>query len=526
MANMRLEQAKILFVDDEADVLSALKRLTRKLDAECLFAQSGAEGLKLLEQHHIDVVVSDMKMPEMTGVEFLTNVASLYPETIRIVLTGFAEQSMVMDAINGGRVWGYLQKPWDNDNLLLTLNQALVTCNLLLERLLLQRALDKYEQFAKPRFEGFIGDSPEMQVVYHTIQTVAPSNASVFVTGNSGTGKEVAAQAIHDCSKRAKQPFIALSCAAIPKNLIESEVFGHIKGAFSGAVQNRDGAATLANGGTLFLDELGEMDIALQSKLLRFIQTGTFQKVGSSKTESVDIRFICATNRDPQQAIIDGALREDLYYRLNVISIEMPDLAKRGWDKVMLADHFLQHFAIQENKIFTGFTEDAERLIVNYEWPGNVRQLQNAMNSVAILGDGPLVTSSDLSLTLKIAAEALERYRNQPLPFPEHTDSMAERSQTGDSNVSNIDSANASVDRTTRPAGTHGQAALADPEHQPISAVPVKALRTNIKPLSEMEREIIEQAIAQNDGNVVTAAKLLDVSPSTLYRKIEKWEQS
>lgn len=523
MANLHLEQAKILFVDDESDVLNALKRLTRKLDADCLFASSGAAGLELLEQQQIDIVVSDMKMPEMDGVEFLAEVANLYPETIRIVLTGYADQGMMMDSINAGRVWGYLQKPWDNDDLLLTLNQALITRNLLLERLLLQRALDKYEQFGKSRFEGFIGDSPDMQVVYHTIETVAPSQASVFITGSSGTGKEVAAQAIHDCSSRANQPFIALNCAAIPKDLIESEVFGHIKGAFSGAVSNRDGAATLANGGTLFLDELGEMDIGLQAKLLRFVQTGTFQKVGSSKTEKVDIRFICATNRDPQTAIEEGTLREDLFYRLNVISIDLPDLAQRGWDIVMLADHFLQHFASAENKVFTGFTDDAERLMVNYEWPGNVRQLQNAMNSVAILSAGPLVSVNDLTRTLKIPEEALQDYLLKPLPFPKIAASSRseENSSSDGSNVTPIDEALTADNAAQNIAATDGQAlAIAAGESAPAS----RPLRTNIKALSLMEREIIEQAIDQCDGNVVNAAKLLDVSPSTLYRKIEKWE--
>ena len=513
MENLLLERARILFVDDEAEVLSALKRITRKLDAECLFADSGGKGLELLELQQVDIVVSDMKMPEMDGVEFLSKVAMLYPETIRIVLTGFAEQHMMMNTINTGRVWGYLKKPWDNDDLLVTLNQALITRNLLLERLLLKRALEKYEHLSKPKFQGFVGESPEMQVVYHTIETIAPSNASVFITGKSGTGKEVAAEAIHQTSRRANKPFIALNCAAIPKNLMESEVFGHVKGAFSGAIQNRDGAAHMANGGTLFLDEIGEMDIALQPKLLRFIQTGTFQKVGSNKTEQVDIRFICATNRDPQKAIDHGQLREDLFYRLNVISIDMPNLDVRGWDIIMLADHFLQYYACEEDKLFTGFTEDAERLMIHYNWPGNVRQLQNTMNSVVILSAGPLVSSNDLIRMLKLDANTAADYMNRPLPYPQKVETKTNNSPAD--NVSDINSATESVPTAT----TDGQAALAAPVSNIASAQPIKAL--NI-----MEREIIESAIAQCDGSVVNAAKLLDVSPSTLYRKIEKWEHS
>ena len=219
-----------------------------------------------------------------------------------------------------------------------------------------------------------------MQFVYSCIEQSAPSSASVFITGPSGSGKEVAAQAIHRLSKRKNGPFIALNCAAIPSELMESEIFGHIKGAFSGAVSNRDGAATLANGGSLFLDEIGEMDISLQAKLLRFIQTGCFQKVGSGKEEKVDIRFISATNREPQIAINEKKLREDLFYRLNVISIALPALNERGNDIVKLAEHFLSHFCEVEEKVFAGFSTEAENLIKSYSWPGNVRQLQNVIH--------------------------------------------------------------------------------------------------------------------------------------------------
>ena len=472
-------QPQMLFVDDEESILASLKRVTRKLEARCHFANSGKEGLQILRDHTIDVVVSDMKMPEMTGVEFLTEVASSYPETVRIVLTGFTDQEMVMAAINDGRIWGYMQKPWDNDQLIVTLEQALFTRNLMMERMILQRALRGYEQFSKPHFEGFIGDSSPMQVVYHIIETAAPSNASIFITGSSGTGKEVAARAIHDRSKRADKPFVALNCAAIPSELLESEVFGHIKGAFSGAVSNRDGAATLADGGTLFLDELAEMDIALQSKLLRFIQTGSFQKVGSSKTEQVDIRFVCATNQHIQEAITEGRLREDLYYRLNVISLELPDLKDREWDALVLANHFLQQFAKSEDKMFVGFSEDAERLVRNYAWPGNVRQLENCINSIVIMAPGPLVTLQDLNQSLRLPEQELVQLVK----------------------ASALETQSIEVNSDTE------------------AAAPPRV----IKPLSVVEREAIEYTLGICDGNVVKAAALLEVSPSTLYRKIQNW---
>lgn len=473
----------ILFVDDEEAILASLKRLTRKIDSQCLFASSGAEGLRILENHTIDVVVSDMKMPEMSGVEFLAHIANSYPETVRIALTGFTDSDMVMGAINDGRIWGYLQKPWDNQQLLISLEQALFTRRLMLERLILQQTVRGLEQFNKSGFHEFIGDSAAMQVVYHFIETAGPSSASIFITGNSGTGKELAARAIHQCSKRAKNPMIALNCAAIPKDLLESEVFGHLKGAFTGAVNHRDGAATLADGGTLFLDELAEMDITLQSKLLRFIQTGNFQKVGSSKTEHVDIRFICATNKNPLQAIEQGLLREDLYYRLNVISIDMPDLKERDWDSLLLATAFLQKFANKEDKMFIGFNEEAEQLIRSYPWPGNVRQLENCINSIVIMSQGPLVSVADMVQALRIPKDELFQYQKSKVANP-----MILPTQIGSDSI-----------MTTA-----------------ITAV--------IVPLSEVERNAIEQALSYCNGNVVKAALLLAVSPSTLYRKIQSWE--
>jgi len=471
----------ILFVDDDAAILASLKRLTRIIDSACLFASSGAEGLRILAENTVDVVVSDMKMPEMSGVEFLAQVANLYPETVRMALTGFTDSDMVMGAINDGRIWGYLQKPWDNQQLVISLEQALFTRKLMLERLILQQTVRGLEQFNKSGFQEFIGDSSAMQVVYHFIETAAPSNASIFITGRSGTGKELAARAIHQCSKRNQGPMIAINCAAIPTDLLESEVFGHLKGAFTGAITHRDGAATLADGGTLFLDELAEMDITLQSKLLRFIQTGNFQKVGSSKTEHVDIRFVCATNKNPLQAIDQGLLREDLYYRLNVISIDMPELKDRDWDSLLLASTFLQKFANAEDKMFIGFSEEAEQLIRNYPWPGNVRQLENCINSIVIMSHGPLVSAADITQALHMSSDELLQYQKH----------------------STIAAINLSAQLVSNTA--------------PAAA---------IIPLSDVERNAIEQALSYCHGNVVKTASLLAVSPSTLYRKIQSWEST
>lgn len=317
-------------------------------------------------------------------------------------------------------------------------------------------------------FYGFIGSSTAMQVVYRMIEQASTSKATVFITGESGTGKEVCAQAIHRASQRADKPFVALNCAAIPKDLIESEVFGHVKGAFTGATSDRDGAARQANGGTLFLDEIGEMDLRLQGKLLRFLQTGEFQRVGSSRSEKVDVRIVAATNRDPLFEVDAGRFREDLYYRLHVIPITMPALRERGEDIIEIALSFLLAFSAEEGRHFTGFSPEAGRMLLNYDWPGNVRQLQNVIRNIVVLNEG-------------------ERVLPEMVPPP-----------VGG--------------RWARPNGFR----------KPNQPAPGSV--SGIRPLAEVEREAIETAIALCEGNIPRAAVLLGVSPSTIYRKRMAWE--
>jgi len=427
--------------------------------------------------------ISDFNMPNMDGNELLSEVAKISPETVRMVLTGHGDMEMIINLINDGHIWGFLQKPWDNFELIVKLKQALQLQQVLAERTLMRRTIDQYQKYHKASFEGFVGDSVPMQFVYSCIEQSAPSNASVFITGPSGAGKEVAAQAIHRLSKRTNGPFIALNCAAIPSELMESEIFGHIKGAFSGAVSNRDGAASLAHGGTLFLDEIGEMDISLQAKLLRFIQTGCFQKVGSGKEEKVDIRFVSATNREPQIAIDENKLREDLFYRLNVISIDLPPLHERGNDIVKLAEHFLRHFSEVEDKDFAGFSSGAEALIKSYSWPGNVRQLQNIIHSSTVMSEGPLISE-------KIIEQQLGKQSKKP-------DSTTDFQK----------------DIRTPPNNSH---------HSPSNQVNNSS--SAIITLAEVEKKAIEHAIDLCQDNIVKAASELGVSPSTLYRKIQQWQ--
>jgi DNA-binding NtrC family response regulator len=482
-----LNKSRILFVDDEPEILRSLERITKKLDAVILTASSGQDALDIINECPVDVIVSDFNMPNMDGNQLLEQVAEISPETVRMVLTGHGDMEMIVNLINNGHIWGFLQKPWDNFDLIIKLKQALQLQQVLAERTLMRRTIDQYQKYHKASFEGFIGDSVAMQFVYSCIEQSAPSNASVFITGPSGAGKEVAAQAIHRLSKRKNGPFIALNCAAIPSELMESEIFGHIKGAFSGAVSNRDGAASLANGGSLFLDEIGEMDIGLQAKLLRFIQTGCFQKVGSGKEEKVDIRFISATNREPQIAIAEHKLREDLFYRLNVISIDLPALNERDNDILKLAEHFLSHFSDIEGKVFAGFSSGAEALINTYSWPGNVRQLQNIIHSSTVMSEGPLISE-------KIIAQQLGRQNKQEEPV---------FNTKVQSDFSTINQTNQTINA---PQGNHSP--------------------SSIITLAEVEKQAIEQAIDSCQDNIVKAASELGVSPSTLYRKIQQWQTS
>ena len=315
-------------------------------------------------------------------------------------------------------------------------------------------------------FEGFIGASGTMKEVYAQIARIAPSKAPVFVTGESGTGKEVCAEAIHARSRAGNGPFIALNCGAIPKELMESEIFGHVKGAFTSAHEDRAGAAELANGGTLFLDEICEMDIALQAKLLRFIQTGTFRRVGGTKEQQVNVRFVCATNRDPKAEVEAGRFREDLYYRLHVLPMNLPALRERGGDILLLARSFLARFAGEEGRAFAGFDAEAESALLAYRWPGNVRQLQNVIRRVVVLHDGAEVTGAMLDLPVGAAHEAARD--TGPLP------------------------------RVASPS---------------------------IDPYWLQEQRIIEEALKAFDGNAQKAAAALEIAPSTIYRKMQSWVQ-
>ncbi len=334
-------------------------------------------------------------------------------------------------------------------------------------------------------FCGFLGRSPAMQQVYECISRIAGSRAPVFVTGESGTGKELAAAAVHARSPRHGAPFHALNCGAIPRELMESEIFGHARGAFTGAHADRPGAAELADGGTLFLDEIGEMDLAFQTKLLRFLQDGKVRRVGEGHERQVDVRIICATNRDPVAEVKAGRLREDLFYRLHVLHLRLPPLRERGDDAMLLAQAFLARFAGEEGRPLPRLGPEAWEALRQRQWRGNVRELQNVMRRAVVLGEGPLVPVHLLS---------------EDMLIPE----------------------------TTRPEGTYAATSAsvlsAPPSSTSGGTSPPDILSARIEPFAVTERRIIEDAIAACGGNVVLAAAALDLSPSTLYRKRQGWQ--
>nr|WP_269583631.1 sigma-54 dependent transcriptional regulator [Roseibium sp. Sym1] len=318
-----------------------------------------------------------------------------------------------------------------------------------------------------------IGVSAQMRDIHDQIGRMAPSQAPVFITGESGTGKELCAHAVHTRSERRNNRFVTLNCAAIPRDLIESEIFGYVRGAFTGATDNRAGAAEQADGGTLFLDEIGEMDLLLQSKLLRFLQTGSFQRLGDTSTRKVDARIICATNRNPVTEISAGRFREDLYYRLHVLPVHLPPLRERRDDILPLAQAFLDRYSNEERRAFKGFDADAEARIITYPWPGNVRQLENTIRQIVVMNDGAAVTYDMLPLMIR--------------------------------------------DQSTRPN------AIIDLSRERSRAAPPSRPFGTIEPLWAQERRIIEDALDAFDGNIAMAAAALEISPSTIYRKRQSW---
>ena len=449
----QMKSGKVLVVDDEPAERDGLARLVGQWGYEVETAGSGEEALNLIESQHPAVVVTDLVLPEMDGLTLLQKLRETGRPPIVLLVTGHGTVETAVEAMRHG-AFDYLTKPVDTTRLQVLLEKSIEQESLSREVNFLRHQLRQ-----KGSFGQLVGQSKGLQEVYRWIELAATSTAPVLVYGESGTGKELVARTIHDLSNRRNKPFVAINCAAIPETLIESELFGHERGAFTGATERRLGCFELADGGTLFLDEIAEMDNSTQAKLLRVLQEGNFRRVGGGKGEiQVDVRVIAATNRVPTEALSQGQLREDLFYRLNVFAIRLPSLRERKEDIPLLARTFIEEFNRQDNRQIRGLTPDAEKALERYHWPGNVRELRNVIQRAVVLGGSGLIDVEHL---------------------PEN------------------------VMRAAAPAGS------------PTGA--------SVTPIREMEREMILRALEETGQDKRRAAALLGISLKTLYNKLAKY---
>lgn len=377
---------KILVVDDERSMRDFLSIMLKKAGYDVTTAVDGEEAVKILHKDIFDLVITDLKMPKVDGLQVLKTVKELSPDTVVIVITAFASTETTVEAMKEG-AYDYITKPFQNDEMKIRIKKALEKRRLSAENILLKKELK-----ARAVFDNIVGKSEKMEKVFELVRKVSDSMSNILIYGDSGTGKELIARAIHFNSRKKDKPFVTINCGALPEGLLESELFGHMKGSFTGAVFNKEGLFEVANGGTIFLDEVGETSPAIQVKLLRVLQDKEFKRVGGTKEIRVDVRIITATNRDLSKAVSEGKFREDLYYRLNVIPITLPPLRERTDDIPLLADHFLNKFNKALNKSVKGFSQTTMELFRNYEWRGNVRELENVIERAVALSNSEIIT--------------------------------------------------------------------------------------------------------------------------------------
>ena len=462
---------RILVVDDEKSLVLALKGLLKKEGYEVDVAYSGEEAIAKIEPGTFHLVITDLSLGGKSGMDVLARAREVDPELAVVMITAYGSEKIAVEAMKAG-AHDYIPKPFDNDEIRVVVRRVLDTVSLRRDHQLL---LKKVQQAWG--FEQLIGKSAAMQEIFSMIEKVADTDITVLVRGPSGTGKELVANAIHYRSPRRGRPMVKMNCAALSQELVESELFGHEKGSFTGAVARREGKFEAAAGGTLFLDEVGDMPLETQAKLLRAIQEKEFERVGGNQTIRVDVRIVAATNRDALEAVRTGKLREDLYYRLHVIPVALPPLRDRGADILLLAESFLARYSSEEGKTFDGFARDAEEWLVSNTWPGNVRELENLIRQVVVLNAGGEISRDQLPTHIAQA---------QPIAAPSAVADIPTPSADGN---------------------------YPEPDY-------------GLEPLWMTEKKAIERAIALCRGNVVAAAKQLQINPSTIYRKKASWGES
>ena len=391
------ELFRILVVDDEATQRELVSGFLKKQGYDVLTAPNGERAMELFRQEPVELILTDQRMPNVSGLELVKAARAINPETHVIVMTAYGNIESAVEAMKAGAA-DYLTKPLNLEELRHKIERVRERCRLYAENRELRAELE-----SRHRIEGIVGDSGQMLEVISLVHRVASSDATVLIRGESGTGKELIAQAIHYASARAAKPLIRVNCAALPENLLESELFGHEKGSFTGAIATRKGRFELADGGTLFLDEIGDLPLHLQAKLLRVLQEKEFERVGSSHALKVNVRVLSATHRDLEALIKSGQFREDLYYRLNVVTIVLPPLRERRQDLAALMDHFLRVFTKKNGKTIRGFTRAARDALLRYDYPGNVRELENLIERAVVLTRADVIDRGDLPLTLEVS---------------------------------------------------------------------------------------------------------------------------
>jgi two-component system NtrC family response regulator len=402
----------ILIVDDEKNYLVVLEALLAPEGYEIITSDNAKSALTFIRESDLDLVITDMKMPGMNGMELLEEIKKIKSEIPIIIMTAYGTIDMAVEAMKK-QAYDYLTKPFNNEELKLTIKKSLENYRLIKENRLLSEALsDRYG------YENIIGKSKPMHKIYALISKVAQSRASVLITGASGTGKELIAKAIHYDSPRNDRPFISINCGALTETLLESELFGHEKGAFTGAIAMKKGRFELADGGTLFLDEVGEMPPSLQVKLLRVLQEMEYERVGGTRTIKVDVRILSASNRNIKEDVVNGLFREDLFYRLNVINIEVPPLRERTEDIRLLVSHFIEKYRMDDDKKKIELSPEAWKAFYNYSWPGNIRELENIIERAVVLNSGGLIHLEDLPKEVSGGQEELDVDRFIPSRAP------------------------------------------------------------------------------------------------------------
>jgi Nif-specific regulatory protein len=525
----------ILVVDDEPDNLDAF-RFNFKRAFRILTAESGSEGLRILaegqktegregkdRQPQVAVIVTDQRMPRMTGLEFLKEARALCPDAVPIILTAYTDVEVLIEAINLGQVYRYITKPWDAKEVRGVLTQAMERFHLRRENARLQEQLRQYAGYLSQElhsafdFGQLVGESPALREVLGRVEQVARTQSTVLLRGETGTGKELVAHAIHINSTREDRPFVRVNCAALASSVLESELFGHERGAFTGAMSRRAGRFELADGGTLFLDEVGDLPMEVQIKLLRVIQEQEFERVGGTETVRVDVRLVSATNRDLEALVTEGKFRQDLYYRLNVFPIFLPPLRDRLDDVPRLCEHFLHKWSRRNRLQARGIEAQAVDMLQRYSWPGNVRELENLVERALILARGPEITAADLDFGRRVATPG---------------GTMAIMGPAGQVGAAGGGAAGGPGGSMSVPGAGPGagSATSGSPPLLPVAAVPGPPMastapltgRSLQNRLHEQERTEIVSAIERSDGNIAGASRLLGINRSTLYYRLRK----